>query len=180
MTDRAVHRHTRAILSAWRRLSSNGGHQDEDPRVDDFPDLLGSLFVLKRVEDGIWTFANAGKDMNRFLGRELLDHDFATLWRGRDTALINAQLDAVRYGSAPGILRARAETLSGQRVELEISLAPLRSPNTGSDRILGLYQTLGGEGLLNGRPIWRHSVSAIYPPEIAREEPRLKLIASNE
>ena len=90
-----------------------------------------------------------------------------------------AQLDAVRFGSAPGIVRGRGETLTGQKVELEISFAPLRSKDSGAERILGLYQMLGGEGLLAGRPIWRHSISAIYPPDSSREEPHLRLVASN-
>tara|TARA_B100000678_G_scaffold291623_1_gene309950 strand:+ start:8234 stop:8884 length:651 start_codon:yes stop_codon:yes gene_type:complete len=180
MMDRAVHPHTRAILNAWRRLSSDEGAPGIDPRVEDFPNLLGSLFVLKRTEDGIWLFANAGKDLNIHMGRELVDHDFLSLWRGRDLSLVSAQLDAVRFGSAPGILRGRGETLTGQKVELEIALAPLRSKSSGSDRILGLYQMLGGEGLLCGRPIWRHGISAIYPPDTRVEERHLRLVASNE
>ena len=180
MLDRAAHPHTRAIINAWRRLSSNTDQVANDPKVDDFPNLLGSLFVLKHSDDGIWTFANVGKDIRNHIGRELLDHDFIKLWRGRDMSLVNAQLDAVRYGSAPGIIRGRAETLSGQIVEIEVALAPLRSPTTNADRILGLYQMLGGEGLLAGRPIWRHSVGAIFPPEVPREEPQLRLVASNE
>ncbi|MAI90801.1 PAS domain-containing protein [Ponticaulis sp.] len=179
MLDRAVHPHTHAILDAWRRLSSDNDDASSDPKIEDFPNLLGSLFVLKRTDDNLWTFANVGKDITNHIGRELLDHDFVKLWRGRDMSLIGAQLDAVRYGSAPGLLRGRAETLSGQVVEIEVALAPLRSPNTNSDRILGLYQMLGGEGLLAGRPIWRHSVQAIFPPVAPREEPHLRLVASN-
>lgn len=179
MMDRAVHPHTRAILNAWRRLSSDDKAQGIDPKIEDFPNLLGSLFVLKHTEDGMWLFTNVGKDLRQFMGRELMDHDFMSLWRGRDVSLISAQLDAVRYGSAPGIVRARGETLHGQRVELEIALAPLRSSTKGSDRILGLYQMLGGEGLLSGRPIWRHGISAIYPPEAAAEERHLRLVANN-
>lgn len=180
MMDRAVHPHTRAILNAWRRLSSSDETVGIDPKIEDFPNLLGSLFVLKHTDDGIWLFSNVGKDLNKHMGRELLDHDFVSLWRGRDVSLMSAQLDAVRFGSAPGIVRARGETLHGQRVEIELALAPLRSASKGTDRILGLYQTLGGEGLLAGRPIWRHSVHALYPPEVATEERHLRLVASNE
>lgn len=177
--DRATHPNTRAILNAWKRLSSPGKTSGSDPKIEDFPNLLGSLFVLKMAEDGVWLFANVGKDLQSHLGRELLDHDFQSIWRGRDLALVSAHLDAVRFGSAPGIIRARGETLAGQRVELEIALAPLRTKSGNSDRILGLYQMLGGEGLLAGRPIWRHGISAIYPPESNRDEPRLRLVASN-
>lgn len=179
MTDRAVHPNTKAILSAWKRLSSVHTGDMDEPKAEDFPNLLGNLFVIKRADAGIWPFSTAGNDMTARLGRELIDQDFLSLWRGRDFDLVSAQLDAIRFGSAPGIMRGRGETLSGQRVELEVALAPLKATSTGTDRLLGLYQLLGGEGLLEGRPIWRHSISAIYPPEVQRGEPFLRLVANN-
>lgn len=180
MNDRAVHPNTKAILDAWRRLSSDADNAIEDPKVADFPNVLGSLFVIKRADDGIWPFTNAGKKMVDVLGRELIDQDFLKLWRGRDIDLVSAQLNAIRFGSAPGIIRGRGETLSGQRLEIEIALAPLKKKGQTGDRLLGLYQMLGGENMLEGRPVWRHAVSAVYPPETPIKEPYLRLVASNE
>lgn len=180
MTVRAKHNNTKAILRAWERLSSDMPGTGIDPRVSDFPDLLGNLFVLKRADAGIWPFTNAGDELAGRLGRELVEQDFLALWRGRDMGLVSAQLDAIRYSGTPGILRAQGETLSGQLIEIEITLAPLRNVGLSGDRVLGLYQFLEDEKVLNGRPVWRHSVHAIYPPAIQRQDVELHLIASNE
>ena len=50
----------------------------------------------------------------------------------------------------------------------------------GGPRVLGLYQTLGGDHRLKGRPVWRHRVTAIFPPDVRESEPRVKLVASND
>lgn len=180
MTNRATHPNTKAILRAWERLSSENTQAFVDPKVSDFPNMLGSLFVLKQAEIGIWPFANAGNDLTRRLGRDLIEQNFLSLWRGRDMALVAAQLDAIRFSGQPGVLHGRGETLSGQSVQIEIALAPLRVPGIAGDRLLGLYQLLEDESGLSGRPVWRHSVSALYPPEAQHAEPNLRLIASNE
>lgn len=180
MTTRATHPNTKAILRAWLRLSSENPAGIGDPKVSDFPNMLGSLFVLKQAETGVWPFANAGSDLTRRLGRELVEHDFLSLWRGRDLALVSAQLDAIRYSGAPGVIHCTGESLSGQTVNIEIALAPLRVPGLKGERFLGLYQLLDDDAELKGRPVWRHSVIALYPPEVQQAEPRLRLVASNE
>ena len=95
--------------------------------------------------------------------------------------MMSAFLDAVQLDSAPGVIRGRGETMTGQRVELELTLMPLakQSEQTDNQRLLGLYQTLGGEAFLKGRPVWRHRISMLVPPDTRLAEPRLKLVASN-
>lgn len=180
MTHRATHTNTRAILRAWERLSSENTQAFGDPKVSDFPSMLGSLFVLKQAETGVWPFANAGNDLTLRLGRDLIEQDFLSLWRGRDVALISAQIDAIRFSGRPGVIHGRGETLSGQNIQIEIALAPLRMAGVSGDRLLGLYQLLEDDKVLAGRPVWRHTVSALFPPEVQHTEPRLRLIASNE
>ena len=92
-------------------------------------------------------------------------------------------MEAVRFDGAPGIIRGRGETLTGQRVEVEITLMPLVRPGSGAHndtpRLLGLYQTLGGEPMLKGRPIWRHRISMLVPPDTRSEGPQLRLVTAN-
>lgn len=181
MTDRAVHKNTQAILRAWTRLSSDRPEKLSDPRVSDFPNLLGNLFVLKQVDIGIWPFTNAGAELGQRLGRELIDQNFLTLWRGRDMDLVSAQLDAIRYSGMPGIVHCQAETLNGRQVAVEIALAPILGKGQKSDRLLGLYQIMDDAETLSGRPVWRHSISAIYPPEHQQQADNIiRLFASNE
>ena len=58
---------------------------------------------------------------------------------------------------------------------------PLVRPGgqTDTPRLLGLYQTLGGEPMLKGRPIWRHRISMLVPPDTRTEGPQLRLVATN-
>ena len=111
------------------------------------------------------------------------EHDFLQLWSGPDREMMAHFMEAVRFDGAPGIIRGRGETLTGQRVEVEITLMPLVRPGTGAHgdtpRLLGLYQTLGGEPMLKGRPIWRHRISMLVPPDTHSAGPQLRLVTSN-
>ena len=182
MNDRSIHPNTRVLLDAWRRLNANADQGMADsPRVSDHPGLVERLFVLENKRDGAWLFRSAGESLTGLLGRQLVNHDFLSFWTGPDRPMMSAFLDAVELDGAPGVIRGRGETLTGQRVELELTLMPLAKQTERPDtpRLLGLYQTLGGEPMLKGRPVWRHRVSMLVPPDTRVSEPRLKLIASN-
>jgi hypothetical protein len=44
--------------------------------------------------------------------------------------MMSAFLDAVQLTAAPGVIRGRGETMTGQRVELELTIMPLANrPN---------------------------------------------------
>ena len=182
MNDRSIHPNTRILLDAWRRMNARAAPAaGEPPRVNDHPDLIERLFVLEHKPDSAWLFRTAGGSLTALLGRPLIDHDFLSLWTGPDRPMMSAFLEAVRLDSAPGVVRGRGETMTGQRVELELTVMPLatRSERPDSHRLLGLYQTLGGEPMLKGRPVWRHRISMLVPPDTRISEPRLKLVASN-
>lgn len=182
MNDRSIHPNTKILLDAWRRLNAKAAEAaTETPRVNDHPGLVERLFVLEKKRDGAWLFRTAGGTLTSLLGRHLIDHDFLNMWTGPDRPMMSAFLDAVQLDSAPGVIRGRGETMTGQRVELELTLMPLakQSEQTDNQRLLGLYQTLGGEAFLKGRPVWRHRISMLVPPDTRLAEPRLKLVASN-
>lgn len=182
MNDRSIHPNTKILLDAWRRMNANTSETVSDtPMATDHPNLVERLFVIENKRDGAWLFRNAGDSLTGLLGRQLTNHDFLNLWTGPDRPMMSAFLEAVQLDGAPGVARGRGETMTGQRVELELTLMPLarQSERTDSHRLLGLYQTLGGEPLLKGRPVWRHRISMLVPPDTRISEPRLKLVASN-
>ena len=182
MIDRTIHPNTRVLLDAWRRMNAQTGvSADETPRVNDHPELVERLFVIQLMKDGAWLFRNAGEALTNLLGRQLTNHNFLNLWTGPDRSMMSAFLDAIRLDGAPGVIRGRGETMTGQRVELEVSLMPLARSAERPDayRLLGLYQALGGEPMLKGRPVWRHRVSMLVPPDTRTVGPQLKLVASN-
>lgn len=182
MNDRSIHPNTKVLLDAWRRLNAHAAHiQGEAPRVNDHPGLVERLFVIENKRDGAWLFRTAGGSLTSLLGRQLINHDFLSLWTGPDRPMMSAFLEAVQLDGAPGVARGRGETLTGQRVEIELTLMPLAKQTERADRhrLLGLYQTLGGEPLLKGRPVWRHRISMLVPPDTRMPGPQLKLVASN-
>lgn len=182
MTDRSIHPNTRVLLDAWRRMqASPNTHMLEGPDVQDHTTLVDRIFVVEQREDRSWLVRTSGPALNELVGRNLVNRNWLDLWTGPDRTMMSAFLDAIRFDGAPGVVRGRGETLNGERVELEISLMPL-SAETGHSprlRMLGLYQTLGDEAALAGRPVFRHRISMLVPPDTRRARPQLRLVANN-
>jgi hypothetical protein len=179
MIGKYLHPNTRAMLQAWQKLSARTGTDDvSDPLVADHRGMIGLLFVLQREDVSTWTFRSAGAEMERLIGRDLVGQAFSSLWSGADRVMVTGLLAAIEDAGRPGIVRGRGETLTGKRLELEIPLAPLEA-GSGGLRVLGLYQGLGAQGILGGRPIWRHRVSLVSAPSTPVEPPRLRLVADN-
>ena len=104
------------------------------------------------------------------------------LWTGYDKDMITAFLGSVLQYRLPGIIQASGETLNGQSIDIELSFTPIgRNMLKGqkADRLLGLYQVIGTEAALKGRPIWRHRLTALHPPVARDGQPYLKLVANN-
>ncbi|MDJ0920940.1 MAG: PAS domain-containing protein [Henriciella sp.] len=182
MISNTKHPNTKTILSAWQRITSATNTDGQGPRTSDHPDLIDRLFVIESSQDGAWLFRNAGDRIASLLGRELAEQNFLDFWKGHDREMLEGFLFSVQETRLPGILEARGETLTGQRVDIEMTLAPLNGlPTSGSpQRLLGLYQTLSPDEVLRGRPVWRHRLTAIYPPDIRPEPAAIKLVASND
>ncbi len=182
MNPKSLHPNTNTLLEAWQRITTPTKHVATSIKTSDHPDLLDCLFVIERTEEGPWVFKNAGSRLSDLLGRELGDHDYLDFWTGHDRSMVTAFLNSVIEGRKPGLLRASGETLTGMRIDIELTLAPLSGLQNAPDkpRLLGLYQPLGGEGLLMGRPVWRHRLTAIHPPHVKPETSHLKLVANND
>lgn len=182
MLDRTLHPNSQTLLSAWQRMNATGNDAPHGPTTRDHPDLVSRLFVIQDAGESDWVFKTAGDQIQSSLGRQLADHNFLNFWAGHDRAMLELLLKSVTEERLPGVVRGRGESLTGERVDIELILAPLAQPPhlTGGPRILGLYQTLGGELFLKGRPVWRHRVTAVFPPDSGVPEPRLKLVASND
>ncbi len=182
MNTKALHPNTLTLLSAWERISAAPGDKSLGPRTSQHPDIIECLFVIERRSEGVWSFRNVGERMSNLLGRDLAEHDYLNFWTGHDREMITAFLAGVHESRQPGIVRANGETLTGERIDIEMTLAPLHSSKArpGCQRLLGLYQTLHGADVLKGRPVWRHRVTAIFPPDMRAEPPRLRLVTSND
>lgn len=178
MLETNAHPNTQAIIEAWKRLSGGDAHLVRGPMADDYPGLVGRLFILQCIDKEDFSFRVAGAALEELLDRELTDHNFLSLWRPEDKPLMCATIDSALAANAPSIVYATGMSLDGRTVNTEIVLAPLGDVN-GRRRLLGLYQTLTDESVLNGRPIWRHWVTSILPPTPRKPLAPIRLVASN-
>lgn len=172
-----AHPNTQVMLDAWRRLT-DGAEAADGPTTDEYPGLIGNLFVLNRADEGDFAFRRAGSSLDRLFGRDLIDHNFLSIWEEYDRRLVAAGLGIAVKDNGPIIVHARGETLAGKRLDLEFALAPLQTRNGASVRFLGLCQTIGPEEILNGRPLRRLQALGIFPPA-PRLNPAIRIISSH-
>lgn len=179
MLKSSLHPNTSAMLQAWRRMLSMPDDIDGGPTADDYPELLERLFILDMARPDTASFRVAGENLPPLLGRNLIGTNFLDLWTATDRLLVDALLQSVLSEDGPGLLRGFGETSEQRRVEVEIAIAPLTKSKLAPRRVLCLYQTLGGEAMLNKRAIWSHRLRSVYPPEPPRIGSNLRLVADN-
>jgi hypothetical protein len=178
MEDMKAHPYTQAVLDAWRRLAE-GQMSEDGPTTEDFPGLVGNLFVLNHVGAGDYSFHRVGHGVEKLFGRQLAEHNFLSLWNEPDRSLASAALASAQADNGPAIVRARGETLDGRRIELEFALAPIPSPTASRNRFLGICQSMTPDMALGGRPLRRLQAIAIYPPAPEPRTPMIRLVSSN-
>jgi hypothetical protein len=174
--DLNAHPNTQAVLDAWRRLSE-GQVNEDGPTTEDYPGLVGRLFVLNHIGDGDYSFRRVGYSLERLFGRVLSEHNFLSIWNEPDRQLVSAALAAASADRGPALIRARGETLNGRRVELEFVLAPLFAHRDRTARFLGLCQTMSSEDYLGGRPLRRLQAVAVFPPA-PDHHPAIRIVSS--
>ncbi len=176
MNELNAHPYTQAVLDAWKRFIG-GAPDDQEALTDDFPGLVGQLFVLHQVSDGDYSFRRVGKSLEQLFGRELSDHNFLSLWSDSDRQLVSGALQTAKADQGPVRVRARGESLDGRRIDLEIALAPLQSQTGKGVRFLGICQSLSGEERLAGRPVRRMQAYAVFPPAPMPAKPMIHVVA---
>jgi hypothetical protein len=176
MEDIKAHPNTQAVLDAWRRLS-DGQLGEDGPTTEDYPGLVGRLFVLNHVADRDYSFRRVGYGLERLFGRQLAEHNFLSIWNEPDRQLVSAALASATVDRGPALIHARGETPAGRRVDLEFALAPLLNRANSTTRFLGLCQTMTSEDVLGGRPLRRLQAVAVYPPA-GNQHPAIRIVSS--
>lgn len=177
MQDMKAHPNTEAVLGAWRRLAQSDG-VESGPTTDDYPGLVGSLFVLNHDGEGDFSFRRVGFAIEKLFGRALAEHNFLSLWNEPDRQLVASALALARTDQGPVIVHARGESLDGRKVDVEFGLAPLAGPETGPVRYLGVCQCLTPSEVLGGRPLRRLQSVAVFPPAPVNPNATIRLVSS--
>jgi hypothetical protein len=173
--EETFHPDTRALLAYGRALAGAG----PAPKKGGADQVLERLFVIERMKDGRLPIRTFGKDLAELFGRDMRDHDFARLFLSPDLTLVNALIEACAEAGEPGIMRVTAETACGRAVGGEILLTPLKVDFPSGDRYLGMFQALGGQGFLDGRPIQRMRIGSLHPP-LAKAPAGMRLVVVND
>lgn len=173
-----AHSYTRALIDAWKRLAP-GGDIDAGPHAAEYPGLIDNLFVLSFSPKADLEFRNAGVGMERLFGRELVEHDFLSLWRNDNRVEVMAAAADAIDAHAPVVLRTSANTIGDETVELEFTLAPIGNSTSKQPRFLGLCQIVTRPpqafNLASGS-LELHSIERHTEP---KPRPQLRLVVSN-
>lgn len=161
----ALHPESRLLLGTFNSL--NGIKDENLPSNHVFNEntgLIDRLFMAQKMGDGVFSFRTVGKDLKIWTGRDLRDHEIASLFHGADKALIRSLLEAALSSAGPALARVAAFGVGeGQRTEIEMVFLPLLDKN-GTQRILGLFQPLS-QTISVSRPILRFALTALLPPD---------------
>lgn len=175
MGEETFHPDTRALLAYGRALAGAGA----PPRKGGADRVIERLFVIERTKDGRMPIRTFGQELITLFGRDLKEHDFARFFLAPDLALVNALIDSCADAGEPAIARITAETAGGQLLGAEILLTPLKVDTMLGNRYLGLFQALGGEPFLDGRPIQLIRLGSLHPPA-ARAPKGMRLVVVND
>ena len=175
MGEETFHPDTRALLAYGRALAGAGA----SPKKGGADKVLERLFVIERTRDGRLPVRTFGKDLIQLFGRDLRDHDFARLFLEADARLMHALVDAAAAAGEPAIARISAESADRRKLAAEVLITPLKVDAMLGERFLGLFQSLGGEPFLDGKPLLRLRVGSLHPPA-AKEPQGMRLVVSND
>lgn len=176
MGEESFHPDTRALLAYGRALA---GNHNVKPKKGGADQVLERLFVIERTKDGRLAIRTFGADLVKVFGRDLRDHDFSTLFLEPDLRLLNALIDASSAAGEPCIARVTAETGDRAVFGAEILITPLKTDSTLGARFLGLFQALGGESFVLGKPVQRLRLGSLHPPT-AKEPRSMRLVVVND
>lgn len=175
MGEETFHPDTRALLAYGRALAGAAA----PPKKGGADQVLERLMVIERTRDNRLPVRTFGADLIKSFGRDLKEHDFAKLFLEADLKLFVALIESSIAAGEPAIARVVAETADHRKLGAEILLTPLKVEHIFGERLLCLFQPLGGETFLGGRPILRLKLGSLHPPE-ARAPKGMRLVVVND
>ena len=171
------HPNTQKLIETWRaRRSGHALPARASLSPIDLGPILPQIFMLGH-EDGAEVFRLCGGLIADLYGRDLRGASLASLWSPQERPLAMDALARARNAAAPVVVTVDAEAPNGERIGVELCLAPLTGPDGAANRTLGLFQPISMVGRLMGQRIVNLSLRGAVVAVEAR--PKLKLVALN-
>lgn len=153
---------SKELFAYWNRL--RGGRaaperSDVDPGA--IRTILGDTFILEMSSADGFPFRLAGSRICAAVGHELKGERFEGLWRGPDRTTVTDTLATVADDAAVAVLGVAGLTELGRRVDLEVTLLPLRHRGRTHSRILGAMSPIETPYWLGACPITRFELSSL-------------------
>jgi len=164
-----VHRNAKLLIDYWMQL-----RQEQDPpsRAQIDPNairtILPNVFMLERIDRDHVIFRLAGTEICALFGREFRAQNFLSFWYGACRAQARSLIEDVLAAPGPGVVAAHAETVAGDRLDLEWVLLPITSPAGALTRVLGCMHVRNRAEAQNRRirrPLVRQKIFFVQPPE---------------
>lgn len=157
------HSNTQQVIDYWRSLRIGPAAPTRaafDPMK--LPKILPHLFMVGRGGGGM-PLRLAGEGVIDLHGRGLRGAGFLTLWAAPSRAAVRDAAVAAVRGVEPVVIMTEGRTHAGDRLGLEVLLAPLAGPSGAVDRLLGLHQPTGGTEALEQHPLHElHARLTVY------------------
>jgi hypothetical protein len=135
---RFVHEATRELFAYWDlRRGTRPAPDRSEIEPADIKHVLPDTFILEADPEAGFHWRLAGTRVCALHCRELRGRNFLADWRGRDEATLLALLQSVIRESAVAIVGFEGRTDSGQTLDLEMVLMPLKVFGRPTCRILG-------------------------------------------
>lgn len=121
--------------TALRHRSEVPNRCEIDPRV--FPDALENTFIFERIAEGDFRARLAGMNLCDMMGMEVRGLSAASFMQRTERTRIEKILEQVLARPAVGELTLTGVDLSGNSVEVNMILLPLRSDMGDVNRVIG-------------------------------------------
>lgn len=153
---------TKDLFGYWNRLRGARAapeRSDVDPAA--IRGTLADVFILEVDGAATFPFRLSGSRICALTGHEMRGERFLDLWRGPDRDTVSGALDSVSDDAAVAVVGARGLTELDRRVDLEISLLPLRHRGRTHARLLGSMAPIETPYWLGVSPVTRFELTSL-------------------
>lgn len=129
---------TKALFGYWNEVrGARAAPERSEVDPAKIRSILGDTFILEADVSNGYPFRLSGSRIWAITGHEMKGEQFLGWWRGPDRATMLGALETVSDDAAVAVVGAQGVTELGRRIDLELSMLPLRHRGRTHARVLG-------------------------------------------